>query len=285
MLRCPHCGELLSRSRVGGIELDGCRACGGVFFDAGELDPRQRASPIAGGGEGLRPHATRHRSQGDACVPEVPGAHGAARRDLPPGDSVRRVQAVQRDWLNSGQARAIAQRRGAAVPAPRSPSDAQTVPPTASASEPRHPNRALAIAVVTMAAVLFTSTRSVRALSRARPGHGGACGSRRPRHRWVWAQWRLSELERLEGGRPVPGRRPHRHNEETVSFFDIFLKSGDSVAVLYPSDDPRGGRLGTFSGLWFVPLLFLIVGGILTVGAYLGKAKVVFERLPTGWDW
>jgi Zn-finger nucleic acid-binding protein len=35
--RCPSCGGPLLRYRVQTLELDGCPACGGAWFDAGEL--------------------------------------------------------------------------------------------------------------------------------------------------------------------------------------------------------------------------------------------------------
>jgi len=49
MKRCPRCAELLTRRRVGLIQVDGCLSCGGVFLDKHELqalagDPASLAS-------------------------------------------------------------------------------------------------------------------------------------------------------------------------------------------------------------------------------------------------
>jgi hypothetical protein len=35
---CPHCGEPLEESEFGGIKADRCEACGGIYFDRGELE-------------------------------------------------------------------------------------------------------------------------------------------------------------------------------------------------------------------------------------------------------
>lgn len=37
-MRCPKCGHELAEEELGGIKVDRCSQCGGIFFDAGELD-------------------------------------------------------------------------------------------------------------------------------------------------------------------------------------------------------------------------------------------------------
>jgi len=37
-MRCPKCGHGMSEEDVGGVRIDRCSSCEGVFLDAGELD-------------------------------------------------------------------------------------------------------------------------------------------------------------------------------------------------------------------------------------------------------
>ena len=37
-MRCPKCGQQMVEEERSGIKVDRCEGCGGVFFDAGELD-------------------------------------------------------------------------------------------------------------------------------------------------------------------------------------------------------------------------------------------------------
>lgn len=37
-MRCPKCGHEMAEEEQAGIKVDRCGNCGGVFFDAGELD-------------------------------------------------------------------------------------------------------------------------------------------------------------------------------------------------------------------------------------------------------
>ena len=37
-MRCPKCGRQMAEEDRAGIKIDRCTGCGGVFFDAGELD-------------------------------------------------------------------------------------------------------------------------------------------------------------------------------------------------------------------------------------------------------
>lgn len=37
-MKCPECNAKLLPRRARGVELDSCRACGGTWFDAGELE-------------------------------------------------------------------------------------------------------------------------------------------------------------------------------------------------------------------------------------------------------
>ncbi len=37
-MRCPKCGQQMVEEDRSGLKIDRCTGCGGVFFDAGELD-------------------------------------------------------------------------------------------------------------------------------------------------------------------------------------------------------------------------------------------------------
>ena len=37
LLTCPKCSEVLCKKQIAGMELDMCSACGGLWFDKGEL--------------------------------------------------------------------------------------------------------------------------------------------------------------------------------------------------------------------------------------------------------
>ena len=37
-MRCPKCGQEMQSEQRGGITIDRCSGCGGVFFDQGELE-------------------------------------------------------------------------------------------------------------------------------------------------------------------------------------------------------------------------------------------------------
>jgi len=48
-MRCPKCYSVMEQVRYHGIEVDRCRACSGIWFDAGEmevLNNRQAAAAI-----------------------------------------------------------------------------------------------------------------------------------------------------------------------------------------------------------------------------------------------
>ena len=47
-MRCPKCGHELVEEERSGIKVDHCPSCGGVFFDAGELDLLLQAEEPAG---------------------------------------------------------------------------------------------------------------------------------------------------------------------------------------------------------------------------------------------
>ena len=46
-MRCPKCGQPLEEERYHKIQVDRCRACGGVWFDAGEAESLLDHSPSA----------------------------------------------------------------------------------------------------------------------------------------------------------------------------------------------------------------------------------------------
>ena len=53
-MRCPKCGQQMVEDDRSGIKIDRCTGCGGVFFDAGELDTLLESQEPAGFLGGLR---------------------------------------------------------------------------------------------------------------------------------------------------------------------------------------------------------------------------------------
>ena len=53
-MRCPKCGQQLAEEELSGIKVDRCPGCGGVFFDAGELDTVLQSQEPAGFLGGLK---------------------------------------------------------------------------------------------------------------------------------------------------------------------------------------------------------------------------------------
>lgn len=47
-MRCPKCGQQMQEQDRGGVKIDVCSGCGGVFFDKGELELLLRAEEPAG---------------------------------------------------------------------------------------------------------------------------------------------------------------------------------------------------------------------------------------------
>ena len=47
-MRCPKCGQQMTEEERSGLKIDHCTGCGGVFFDAGELDLLLSAEEPAG---------------------------------------------------------------------------------------------------------------------------------------------------------------------------------------------------------------------------------------------
>ena len=42
-MQCPECSKPLHPASYAGIQLDRCRSCGGIWFDAGEIEAYRRA--------------------------------------------------------------------------------------------------------------------------------------------------------------------------------------------------------------------------------------------------
>jgi Zn-finger nucleic acid-binding protein len=53
-MRCPKCGHEMAEEELAGIKVDRCAHCGGVFFDAGELDLLLQSQEPAGFLGGLK---------------------------------------------------------------------------------------------------------------------------------------------------------------------------------------------------------------------------------------
>lgn len=47
-MKCPKCGMDLQEIELQGVKVDQCANCGGIFFDAGELDQLSKKEGVAG---------------------------------------------------------------------------------------------------------------------------------------------------------------------------------------------------------------------------------------------
>jgi Zn-finger nucleic acid-binding protein len=56
-MNCPQCNGNLLERRVSGIDVDACSTCGGVWFDAGELDAYRSSVGIVSGDSAPIGHA------------------------------------------------------------------------------------------------------------------------------------------------------------------------------------------------------------------------------------
>jgi Zn-finger nucleic acid-binding protein len=53
-MRCPKCGSEMAEEDLSSIKVDRCKGCGGIFFDAGELELLLQSQEPAGFLGGLR---------------------------------------------------------------------------------------------------------------------------------------------------------------------------------------------------------------------------------------
>ncbi|MBS2031722.1 MAG: zf-TFIIB domain-containing protein [Deltaproteobacteria bacterium] len=255
MLRCPRCSEVLSRKRVAGVELDGCRACGGSFFDAGELttiardpvnllavDDAFRAVQPA-----LKPQSTNAcpRCQTTMTKFEQPSLRGIEL------DACKTCKGI---WLDGGEPTEIAKRRGVVVlatgPAPQTAVAATPSPPPVSPAEAADRLGVRLILGLTAAVALIAVGHSLRLI--------------RQEH----ASGQVVSIERTGYGRRSHSRAVVRYAVDGRNFtihsslaFD-FLSTGDMVEVLYPRDAPDDGTVDTFWGIWGLPLFIVTMGAI-----------------------
>jgi Zn-finger nucleic acid-binding protein len=156
MVRCPACGSLLFRRRLGGIDVDGCPGCGGSFFDGGELKalfarPDALREVDRQFVPGLQPTLEPIRT--DAC----PRCGQELVRYQPPslGGSleVQGCRGCGGIWLDHGEPTAVAKRvspgtdAGPASPGPGAPTGPRTAP-TAPAGARTSPTAARIAAVL-----------------------------------------------------------------------------------------------------------------------------------------
>lgn len=134
MVRCPACGSLLFRRRIGGVEVDGCPGCGGSFFDGGELKellahPDSLREVERHFVPGLTPAAAPART--DAC----PRCASPMIRYTPPSLGgaleVEGCRSCGGIWLDHGEPGAIAARLAPVAAPVEAPAAAPAASPTA----------------------------------------------------------------------------------------------------------------------------------------------------------
>jgi uncharacterized protein len=130
MKTCPHCQRLLEEVAVGGLRVDGCSGCGGLWFDAKELTQlaqhhREEMSGLEGRFRALGVSATPGKER---CCPncrlplfpfEFPQARGVRL------DGCRQCRGI---WLDDGELAAIQERlQGGPTPSPADSAESSTV--------------------------------------------------------------------------------------------------------------------------------------------------------------
>ncbi|MBK1784248.1 TFIIB-type zinc ribbon-containing protein [Prauserella cavernicola] len=89
---CPKCQNSMSTVDKGGIHIEQCRGCGGIFLDRGELEQIISAENAYYGGpggapppyQGSRGHApTQHYADSPRGYRGGPGGHGGRHQDSP----------------------------------------------------------------------------------------------------------------------------------------------------------------------------------------------------------
>jgi Zn-finger nucleic acid-binding protein len=129
MKRCPRCSQVLEEIAFWGVKVDGCRGCGGVWFDQGELTRltrSQKADLRALESEFKPAHVTETAPAAAMRCPVCAEALFGFEFKHSPGlkfDGCRKCQGI---WVDDGELAAIQQRLTAG---PSSPAAEVTTPP------------------------------------------------------------------------------------------------------------------------------------------------------------
>jgi len=261
MLRCPRCSEVLSRKRVADVELDGCRSCGGSFFDAGELttiarDPQNLLAVDAA----FRAMQPALKPQSTNACPRCQTPMTAFEQPSLPGIELDACKTCKGIWLDGGEPTEIAKRRGATVPEPvvvvhtPEPSSERAAPPPKEEKFGAATDRATLRVVLglTFTLALIAAGRSVHLLRQPHAsGHVIAVETVRRTRR---SSTTYAVVNYAVDGKSFNIRR-------SLWGFE-FLHVGDPVDVLYADGSPEDGTLDTFLGLWGIPIFILVLGGI-----------------------
>jgi Zn-finger nucleic acid-binding protein len=246
---------------VAGVDLDGCRACGGAFFDAGELSTLAREpEKLFEVDAAFRPtQRPMNQSTSNTC-PKCDVAMTRFEQPSLRGIELDACGTCKGIWLDGGEASEIARRRGATPPTPGAP----PAPIARSADEARAPaprwSREKRVNFVLGALVLIalpiSLSHSVHLLSLER-----AAGRvvHVERYGWGRRQQRYAVVEFNVGGAPFTVRR-------NLGAFER-LDDADPVEILYPRDAPQDGQLRTFWSVWGLPAFILALGGLLVARA------------------
>jgi len=99
---CPNCGTAMDLQHRGETEIDACHECGGLWFDAGELER------IAGASSSSEAAGTQYR--------KCPRCHMKMRRVVLAGVHLERCDACQGFFADAGELEQIARRAKQARP-------------------------------------------------------------------------------------------------------------------------------------------------------------------------
>jgi Zn-finger nucleic acid-binding protein len=130
---CPRCGSRLTERQFGSVTLDGCNACGGLWFDYQELntlthDPEVGLMEVE---RTFQPAVSADAGQGDMRCPKCNIALQGFSFPHTPNVALDACPHCKGIWVDDGELQAIAERIAACRPA-------ATVSPRAQQSQDEH---------------------------------------------------------------------------------------------------------------------------------------------------
>ena len=110
MKKCPRCDHALTETDYGGIRVDGCHGCGGVWFDGHELTvATQQSAGLHHLEQQFAPGTSDQRRQQMSC-PNCPVELVAFQFPHSPGITLDGCPQCKGIWVDDGELTAIADR-------------------------------------------------------------------------------------------------------------------------------------------------------------------------------
>ena len=129
MKQCPRCGVGLNETEVGGVSVEGCVGCGGVWFDAKEMSALARESSgyLQTLEDRFWPSVTDLKKREQAVCPNC--SEPMVQFEFPhsPGVTLDGCMKCKGIWVDDGELSAIQKRlQQTAAPTPTTPYDTRT---------------------------------------------------------------------------------------------------------------------------------------------------------------